>query len=261
MSEAPSHAQSKPNVLLAIIGGSGLYRLEGLVPSEPLAVSTPFGEVTDLQVGEWGQQPVVFLPRHGQEHRVPPHQINYRANIWALKSLGVTRIVAVNAVGSMQPQMPPGSLVVPEQLIDYTYGRAHTFADSFEEGMLHVDFSEPFTPELTQLLNQALKHCQISAPPGGVYACTQGPRLETAAEIRRLRRDGCDLVGMTAMPEAALARELSMHYASLCSVVNWAAGCSDEIITMAAIQQVLESNLQRIQQVLRAVGDILAAAD
>lgn len=258
---AASDDSTKPEVLLAIIGGSGLYQLEGLSSCEHLPVSTPFGEVTDLQLGEWRDQAVVFLPRHGREHRLPPHQINYRANIWALKSLGVRRIIAVNAVGSMQLEMPPGALVVPDQLIDYTYGRAHTFADTFEDGMLHVDFSEPFTPELTQVLAQALERCGAVSRRGGVYACTQGPRLETAAEIRRLKQDGCDLVGMTAMPEAALARELSMQYASLCSVVNWAAGCSDEVISMAAIQQVLADNLQQIQQVLRASCDLLAAAD
>lgn len=251
----------RPKVPLAIIGGSGLYELPGLSPCEHLAVSTPFGEVTDLQLGRWRSQALVFLPRHGRDHRVPPHQINYRANIWALKSLGVERIIAVNAVGSMQPNMPPGTLAVPDQLIDYTYGRAQTFADTFKDGMLHIDFSEPFSPELTQVLGLALEGCGLTRRCGGVYACTQGPRLETAAEIRRLKQDGCDLVGMTAMPEAALARELSMQYASLCSVVNWAAGCSDEVISMAAIQQVLVDNLQQIQQVLQATCDLLISGD
>lgn len=229
---------------LAIIGGSGCYGLPDHcpVPLEPL--TTPFGPVSGLMRSANSQ--VYFLPRHGQSHQVPPHKINYQANIWALKSLGIQRVLALNAVGSLFN--PPGTWFLPRQIIDYTYNRAHTFHEDFEQGVVHVEFSEPLRLSLIERVSEVLKNTELSVLDHGVYGCTQGPRLETAAEITRLERDGCTLVGMTLMPEAALAAELSLEYASLCLSVNWAAGKSPEVITLSAIKACLDSQYRRLSR-------------
>jgi 5'-deoxy-5'-methylthioadenosine phosphorylase len=227
---------------LAIIGGSGVYGLPKLCPNPLESVNTPFGPVSGLMRSDDSQ--VYFLPRHGQSHHLPPHAINYQANIWALKSLGIQRVLALNAVGSLFD--PPGTWFLPRQIIDYTYGRAHTFHEDFELGVVHVEFSEPLNINLIERVACVLKNTDLTLIDDGVYGCTQGPRLETAAEITRLERDGCSLVGMTLMPEAALAAELSLEYASLCLSVNWAAGKSQEAITLAAIKACLDSQHQRL---------------
>lgn len=235
---------------VAVIGGSGFYEFADLTGAKDMEIPTPFGKVEGVQIGEVDNKRVAFLSRHGTGHRFPPHKINYRANIWALHHLGVRRIFSLNAVGGIHSDMQPGSLVVPDQLIDYTFGREHTFAALLSEEVNHIDFTQPFSETLRSILLDVLNASGVVWSANGVYGCTQGPRLETAAEVRRLARDGCDVVGMTAMPEAALARELNMEYASLCPVVNWAAGIKPEAITLAEIHQILSSLNPVIRQLL-----------
>jgi len=210
---------------LAIIGGTGLSQLEGLESVRHQVVSTPFGEPSGpLSIGRMSGCEVVFLPRHGYNHRIAPHEINYRANIWALKEMGITRILAVSSVGGITPAMQPGSLCVPDQIIDYTWGRPSTFFEGDLESVTHIDFSYPFAQPLRAAFLRSAAALSIPLIDGGTYGATQGPRLETAAEILRFERDGCDVVGMTGMPEAVLARECDMFYASLNVVANRAAG-------------------------------------
>src|SRR3989344_1848074 len=208
----------------AIIGGSGLTRLEGLQIRQSLALDTPYGAPSaEVQIGEYAGSEVLFLARHGHPHRFAPHRVNYRANLWALKQAGAEAILAVNAVGGINGAMGTGHFCVPHQLIDYTSGREHSyFADDLEP-VTHIDFTYPYSESLRQRLIAALVAEGAGFSDRGVYACMQGPRLETAAEILRLERDGCDIVGMTGMPEAALARELQLDYACLALVVNPAA--------------------------------------
>ena len=238
----------------AIIGGSGLTRLEGLDIRQSLAVDTPYGAPSaEVQIGEYAGKEVLFLARHGHPHRIPPHRVNYRANLWALKQAGAEAILAVNAVGGIHPAMVTGHFCVPHQLIDYTSGREHTcFADNLEQ-VTHIDFSNPYSEHLRQQLIVALAAEGVGYSGQGVYACTQGPRLETVAEIARLERDGCDIVGMTGMPEAALARELELDYACLALVVNPAAGKSSSVIGMAGIEQALRDGMGKVVSTLARV--------
>ena len=238
----------------AIIGGSGLTRLEGLDIRQSLAVDTPYGAPSaEVQIGEYAGKEVLFLARHGHPHRIPPHRVNYRANLWALKQAGAEAILAVNAVGGIHPAMVTGHFCVPHQLIDYTSGREHTcFADNLEQ-VTHIDFSNPYSEHLRQQLMAALAAEGVGYSGQGVYGCTQGPRLETAAEIARLERDGCDIVGMTGMPEAALARELELDYACLALVVNPAAGKSAAVISMAEIEQALRDGMGKVVSTLARV--------
>lgn len=238
----------------AIIGGTGLTQLDGLTITRSLALDTPYGAPSaDILQGEYAGYEVLFLARHGHPHRVPPHKVNYRANIWALKQAGAQAILAVNAVGGIHPAMGTGHLCVPHQLVDYTSGREHTFfADDLEQ-VTHIDFSYPYTEALRTRLIAALAAQGLAHSDFGVYACTQGPRLETAAEIVRLERDGCDIVGMTGMPEAALARELDLDYACLALVVNPAAGKSTAVITMAEIEQALHDGMGQVKATLAHV--------
>lgn len=201
-----------------------------------------------LSAGTLGGREVIFLPRHGAPHQVVPHLINYRANLDTLRLLGVRGVVALNTVGGITAAAAAGALFLPEQIIDYTWGRAHTFSD--EHSLIHCDFARPFDEPLRQGLASAAARCGVAVSAGGVYGATQGPRFETAAEIVRMRRDGCDLVGMTGMPEAALARELDLPYAMLSLVVNPAAGCADDPFDMAAIRQVAEAGMQRVTRLL-----------
>lgn len=238
--------------LWGIIGGTGVTSLEGLEVSREEAVETPWGAPSGpLLHGQLKGVPAVFLPRHGKPHRMPPHQVNYRANLWAMREVGVTRIIAVNAVGSMHSSMAPGSLVIPDQLIDYTWGRGHTFFEGGDEAPEHIDFTWPYTESLRRIMADCALAHRLPCTPGGAYACTQGPRLETAAEVARLERDGCDIVGMTGMPEAALARELELEYACLAVVVNWAAGKTSEIITMDDIRKALAVGVGHVETVLQ----------
>jgi len=238
---------------LAIIGGTGLTQIEALVITGQERVSTPFGEPSaPYLIGELNGKKLVFLVRHGNPHRIPPHKINYRANIWGLKQLGVTEIIGVAAVGGIGADMTPAVIAIPEQLIDYSYGREHTFFADDLEHVTHIDFTEPYTPSLRARIMQAAQQANISITPSGTYGCTQGPRLETVAEIKRMANDGCDLVGMTGMPEAALARELGLAYANISVVANWAAGVVEGEITMAEIEKNLEVGMTNAIALLKA---------
>jgi len=252
-------------MLLAIIGGSGLSRLDILEGAEVSSYSTPYDQVpVKILQGKLADIPVAFLPRHGSEHKIPPHRINYRANLWALKEHGVADIIAVNAVGGINPQMSPGRLAIPDQLIDYTCERAHTFYEQDLDEVVHIDFTHPYSKRLRHLLVLAVEQEQLEEDESednmpmtrGVYGCVQGPRLETAAEISRMRKDGCDMVGMTGMPEAALARELGLHYACLALSVNRAAGLDDTSITMEAINKTLATGMIEVKKVLRVFMEL-----
>ena len=211
---------------LAVIGGTGLYQFPGLSCTERVETPTPFGAPSGpVLTGKFQGRRLAFLARHGEDHTIAPHRINYRANVWALHALGARAIVAVHAVGGIRTDMGPRTLVVPDQIIDYTHGRLSSFSDVEGSKVEHIDFSEPYSASLRQALLAAALQAGVAAVDGGCYGATQGPRLETVAEIARMRRDGCDLVGMTGMPEAALARELGVDFACLALVANWAAGC------------------------------------
>lgn len=239
---------------LAIIGGTGLTQIAELTITGQERVKTPFGEPSANYVfGELNGQTLVFLARHGNPHRIPPHKINYRANIWGLQQLGVSEIVAIAAVGGIGADMAPGHLAVPNQIIDYSYGREHSFFADDLEHVTHIDFTEPYTPALRQRILQAGNRAGLAITDGGTYGCTQGPRLETIAEIKRLRQDGCDLVGMTGMPEAALARELNIAYANVSVVANWAAGIVEGEITMAEIEKNLQLGMSNAVSLLKAL--------
>lgn len=245
----------------AVIGGSGLYQFAELRIVDQKKMSTPFGEPSDLvTIGQLQNHTICFLPRHGAKHHLPPHKVNYRANLFALRELGVTQILAVNAVGGVSSQLQAGDIVIPDQIIDYSYGREHTFSDGSANivsgnQVQHIDFTEPFDEKLRQKIIAAARKSDKAVVghvvEQGVYGCTQGPRLETAAEIKRLANDGCTLVGMTAMPEAALARELNLAYASISIVANMAAGLSDIPLTVEDIHAVVAQGLSRIQQLIK----------
>ncbi len=216
------------NLDLALIGGTGLYSFPELEKVEKKSITTPFGEPSaPVVLGEFHGARLAFLARHGESHSIAPHNVNYRANLWALHSLGARRVVGVNAVGGIRSDMQPCAVAIPDQIIDYTHGRYTSYCDRDGAEVVHIDFSEPYSALLRQALLSAAVSAQVAVIDGGTYAATQGPRLETRAEIARLRRDGCDLVGMTGMPEAVLARELGVDYACLALVANWAAGCGD----------------------------------
>ncbi|MCI0653722.1 MAG: S-methyl-5'-thioinosine phosphorylase [Methylococcaceae bacterium] len=232
---------------LAILGGSGLSRLTGLKINERKSVPTEYGEASaQLSFGRFHNSNIVFLSRHGDRHSIPPHQINYRANISALKSVGVTHIVSVAAAGGIGAHLPPAKIAVPDQLIDYTHGRKSTFFEDHGTEVTHIDFSWPYSKELTGWLARSAELAGLNIVIGGTYGCTQGPRLETAAEILRMERDGCDMVGMTGMPEAALAREAGLEYACCAVMANWAAGKSASVITMDEIERNLAKGLNDV---------------
>jgi 5'-methylthioadenosine phosphorylase len=237
----------------AIIGGSGLARLAELKVTRREVVRTPFGDPScALSFGTFDGVDVVFLARHGYGHTLAPHQINYRANLWALKEVGAESVIAVTTVGGIRDDFGPGTLVIPDQLIDYTAGRQNTFFEGPDKPITHVDFTWPFDLAIRKRLADAAARCTETIAWGGTYGCMQGPRLETAAEIRRLERDGCDLVGMTGMPEAVLARELDLPYAILAVVVNHAAGRGDsrESISIETVGKVMELSMGRVRRIL-----------
>lgn len=238
----------------AIIGGSGLYSLgEDFQLQQQMPVETPYGATSaNLQLGSWQGSELVFLPRHGAEHGIPPHRINYRANLWALKQLGVERIMAVNAVGGIGDNMAPLTLALPDQIIDYSSAREASFYDGEDGRIEHIDFTWPYSAELRSLVMQAALEIGQPLVATGTYACSNGPRLETAAEIRRMKNDGCHMVGMTGMPEAALARELGIEYLSLALVVNWAAGITAQSLSMNEIIGNLEQGMGAVKALLLA---------
>jgi 5'-methylthioinosine phosphorylase len=239
---------------VAIIGGTGLTSLDTLKITHRETQSTPYGQPSGPMIhGELGGRPIVFLARHGRHHTLPPHKINYRANLWALHRLGVQKVIAVAAAGGIRNDMAPGVLAFPDQLVDYTWGRHGTFFEDNLTHVTHIDFTEPYCPELRARLIEAARALGLDARETCTYAAAQGPRLETAAEIRRMERDGCDIVGMTGMPEAALARELGLRYATCAVVANWAAGKTAGEITMAEIERNLVGGMERVKTLLARV--------
>ncbi len=239
--------------LLAVIGGSGLTRLDGLNIVRREKITTDFGiPSAELSFGKFDGQDIVFLARHGDDHSVPPHKINYRANIWALKSVGAKQIIGVAAVGGITQSAAPGKIAIPDQLIDYTSGRNCTYYHGAGSGVTHVDFSWPYSHEVRTKLIRAAREIDIDVIANGTYGCTNGPRLETAAEIARMEQDGCDLVGMTGMPEACLAREAGLDYVCCAVVANWAAGKMDAEITMREIERNLARGLEETLSLLES---------
>jgi len=240
--------------LTAIIGGTGLTELENLSITHREMVNTPYGAPSGpLIFGTMGESEVVFMARHGHRHTIPPHKVNYRANLWALKQAAVSRVVAVAAVGGITAEMSPERIVIPEQIIDYTYGRSQTFFEDDLSFVTHIDFTEPYDEELRQILLDSAGKLGMNPHAGGVYGATQGPRLETRAEVDRLARDGCDIIGMTGMPEAALARELELRYVACALVVNWAAGRNGQTeISLIEMEKCLATGMENIRHLLEA---------
>jgi 5'-deoxy-5'-methylthioadenosine phosphorylase len=238
-------------ILHAVIGGTGVTSLNGLEITHREVVRTPYGEPSGPIVhGRLSGKPIAFLPRHGPGHTIPPHLVNYRANIWALSHVGVRNVIAINAVGAIADGLEPGDIVFPDQIIDYTWGRGHTF---FEQGLtrvVHVDFTSPYSARIRRVLCDAARAANVDVRERATYGATQGPRLETAAEIDRMQRDGCDIVGMTGMPEAALARELSLEYAACAVIANRAAGRGGAEITMDEIERNLKLGIARVRKLL-----------
>jgi len=247
--------------MLGIIGGSGFYSAGYTENLRHIEMVTEYSDTAVAIELVETDKPFAFLARHGKDHHIPPHEINYRANIDALRQAGVTEIVAINSVGGIAEGTGPGSIIVPNQLIDYTWGRQSTFCGQSKRFVHHVDFSLPFDRALSDKLVSAVNAINDqsgAARPvaaGGVYGVTQGPRLETAAEIQKMRRDGCDIVGMTAMPEAVLAREVGINYGLIALSVNWAAGILPKVVTMEEIEVVLADGHQFLRRVLARIID------
>jgi 5'-methylthioinosine phosphorylase len=243
--------------MLAIIGGSGLSQLGNLEIKLRKVARTPYGEPSGpLTFGRVGGRDVVFLARHGYGHTVAPHEVNYRANLWALKQEGVAGVVSVASVGGIRKDLGPGTLMLPDQIIDYTWGRGSTFFEGADAPVTHIDFTQPYSPVLRQRIRDAARLCGERLAEGGVYAATQGPRLETAAEINRMERDGADVVGMTGMPEAVLARELDLEYAAIAVVANYAAGRGESArgISLERIGAVLEEAMVRVRKIIEKLA-------
>lgn len=239
--------------LLAIIGGSGLSKLGIMEVTQRRVARTPYGEPSGaLTLGRIRGREVVFLARHGYGHTIAPHEVNYRANLWALKDAGADTVVSVASVGGIRNDCLPGQLLLPHQVIDYTWGRASTYFEGAGVPVNHIDFTEPYTVELRKKLLKAAAACGEKIVDGGVYAATQGPRLETAAEINRIERDGADVVGMTGMPEAVLAREISLEYATIAVVANYAAGRGDSqrAVPLDKIGEVLDEAMGRVRRII-----------
>lgn len=245
------------DIALAVIGGTGIYKLAQLADVEAREVDTRFGKPSGpVRIGTLGKARVAFLARHGEGHSVPPHKVNYRANLQALKDLGVQRVLALNTVGGITDDFGPRVLACPDQLIDYTWGRVGTICEEEGSEVLHVDFGDPYTPSLRRKIVETASVIGVTLVDGGCYGATQGPRLETKAEIARMRRDGCDLVGMTGMPEAGIARELGLDYACLAIVANWAAGCGTaEEITMAEVLANVDAASARIPELVGGLAN------
>ena len=242
---------TQKNTTTAVIGGSGLAKIAELEVQDRKLIRTPYGEPSSpLVSGILEDQSVLFLARHGHGHTIAPHRVNYRANIWALKQSGIRNIVAVGAVGTINPNYKNGSLIIPDQLIDYTYCRGHTYYDGETKRVSHVDFTHPYTPQLREIIVNCALENDLSLIDGATYAVSQGPRLETAAEIRRFKNDGADIVGMTSMPEAALARELGINYALITQVVNLAAGLDSSPLNEKEIFATLEKHKNKVIELI-----------
>ncbi|WP_020650170.1 S-methyl-5'-thioinosine phosphorylase [Solimonas variicoloris] len=239
---------------IAVIGGTGMNQWPGLDIERRLVVDTPYGPASaPLLEGRIYGTRAIFLARHGEGHKIPPHAINYRANLWALQQAGVQSVIAIAAVGGIAPWFKPGEIAVPADLVDYTWGREHSYSDGRPGSTLqHAEFAEPYAQALRRALIEAAARAATPLAGEGVLAVTQGPRLETVAEIRRCARDGCDMVGMTGMPEAALARELGLDYACLAVSVNWGAGVQGVGDIHAEIAQSIEAGMAKVRAVLAA---------
>jgi 5'-methylthioadenosine phosphorylase len=241
--------------IIGVIGGSGLYEIQGLALRHKEKIKTPYGNPSEHYfIGE--DQEIIFLPRHGKNHNIPPHMINYRANIWGFKKLGVERIVSVSAVGGIKKGLKPRDVVVLDQVLDMTKNRESTFYDG-EEGVVHIDFTEPYCPEMRKLLLKAGKLSKVHLKKGGTYVAVEGPRLESASEIKSFGILGGDVVGMTGMPEAALARELEMCYSGLSVVANYAAGISKEKLTVSEVMEAMTIATEKIKRLFRAAFPII----
>ncbi len=242
---------------IGLIGGSGLYDIEGLNIAEEISLSTPFGSPSSAyKIGRIHDVEIAFLARHGTSHNFPPHKVNYRANIWGFKSFGVQRIISVNAVGGINRLLHPGDIVLSDQIIDFTYGsRISTFYE--QDKVVHVDFTSPYCGEMRDCLKDAAKNVGIDAVNSGTYICVNGPRLETAKEISFFSSIGGDIVGMTAMPEAVLARELEICLASLCVVTNYAAGISSVKLTTSEVVATMETSIDKIKSIIKETAKII----
>jgi 5'-methylthioadenosine phosphorylase len=238
--------------LYGVIGGSGLYDIPGLEITDSAKLTSPYGEPSDVyRIGSLSGKEAVFLPRHGSMHHIQPHKINYRANIWGFRELGVKKIISVGASGGISGRMKPGLITFPDQIIDITSGRASTFYD--EDEVVHVDFTEPFCRDLRGYLTAAAEQAGLAVTGSGVYVCVNGPRLETAAEIRTFSLWGADMVGMTAMPEASLARELEICFANVSVITNYAAGISGARLTATEVVEMMQSATEKIKLLLKTL--------
>lgn len=250
-------ANANTEITLALVGGTGLNEFSGA--AEELDIATPYGPASaPIQMVAAEPLRILFLPRHGSPHRFPPHKVNYRANLWALREAGADHVLGVYAVGGMGGDFSPGALIAPDQLIDYTWGREHTYSDSADVPLQHVDFSWPFEGPLRRALLASAKTEGIALREQGCLGVFQGPRLESAAEVRRAAIDGCNLAGMTALPEAALARELGLDYAGLAVVSNYAAGVENKPLSEEHIAETLQEPMQRVRQLVKALAAHLA---
>ncbi len=255
--------------MLAIIGGSGLYKVEGLKVLEEIEIETPFGKPSSpVLKAEFKGYPILFLARHGRDHSFPPHKVPYRANLWALKELGARWVVGVNAVGGINPLLNPGDFVIVDQFLDFTKSRVNTFYEGrfspkytcdgnerhkkllAEKKVVHIDVSEPFCPTLRGLLKEILTHKGVKFFERGTYVATEGPRLETPAEIRAFSLLGGDVVGMTMVPEVVLAKEIELHYAGLCVVTNPAAGIAGYKLTADEVIQMMKQKEEQIKEII-----------
>lgn len=242
--------------MVGVIGGSGLYEIAGVVVKDIKKLSTPFGDPSDsYRICEISGREIAFLPRHGSPHKIPPHRINYRANIWGFKEIGAERILSVNATGGMNPEMTPGAIVIPDQIIDMTKGRESTFYDGDE--VVHIDFTEPYCPEMRETIFIAAEKAGIGIKKSGTYICVEGPRLETATEIKVFSMLGADVVGMTMMPEASLARELEICFAGIAVVTNYAAGISNKKLTTTEVIETMAASTERLKLLLKEIFAIL----
>ena len=239
---------------IALIGGTGLSSLKMLEITHREMVQTPYGPPSAPVIhGRVADKEVVFLARHGSGHTIPPHKVNYRANIWALKNLGIRKVIAVAAVGGISEEAAPGIIVIPDQVIDYTTGRDCTYFENNLAAVTHIDFTWPYCAELRQGLIDACQRSGVRYVDHGCYGATQGPRLETAAEIRRMQQDGCTIVGMTGMPEAALARELELCYSCCAVTANKAAGKGEGEISMSDIERSLAVGMESVRKLVESL--------
>lgn len=237
-------------VEVAIIGGSGVYSLDFIENPEKTRITTPYGESPEVITGELENREIAFMPRHGKGHATPPHKINFRANLWGLKELGVERIIATTAVGSLNRNIEPGDFVLLDQFLDFTKKRPSTFYDGEDDSVVHVDMTDPYCSELRKVLLNKAKELEFSVHSAGTYACMEGPRFETAAEIKMLKKLGGDVVGMTNVPECVLARELEICYSTVSVVTNLAAGISEEKLTHDEVSEIMERNIEKVKKLI-----------